>query len=238
MNDRSTRPRPDVPDSDFADISVVTASTPTQLRQVIVLGAGGHGRELADIVRSVGQTTGAVSLLGVADDGQPDRVLLARCNMRFLGSRAVLDDRDVDVHLGVGYPEIRAALDAAVGRRPATTLIHPTATVGTGNSFAEGVVIAQHAVLTTNVRLGRHTHVNVNATISHDCRLGDYVTVCPGATVTGSVTVESGAFIGAGATILPGVTIGANATIGAGAVVTTDVASTHTVVGAPARNLH
>ncbi len=235
MTDRSLhrldRPRPDVP-----DITIVpTPPTVVALRHVIVLGAGGHGRELGDIVRAVASTTGSVSLLGLIDDGQPDRVVLARSGLRYLGGRDVLADRDVDVHLGVGYPDIRSAIDAELGHRPATPLMHPTATIGSGNTFADGVVVAQHGVVTTNATLGRHTHVNVRASVSHDCIVGDYVTICPGATVTGSVIIEDQAFIGAGATILPGITIGAGATVGAGAVVTEDVPSNQTVVGLPAR---
>ncbi len=228
---RVDRPLPDVP-----DITIITNHpSHVALRQVVVLGAGGHGRELADIVRSVGEATGGVSLLGLVDDGQPHRPTLARCNMRFLGDRSALENRDVDVHLGIGYPDIRSAVDAGLGYRPATALLHPTAAIGNGNTFDNGVVIAQRAVVTTNVLLGRHTHISVGASVSHDCILGDYVTVCPGATVTGSVTIETGAFIGAGATLLPGITIGANATVGAGAVVTHDVPAESTVVGAPAR---
>jgi sugar O-acyltransferase (sialic acid O-acetyltransferase NeuD family) len=203
-------------------------------REVIVVGAGGHGRELADIVQAIGAEDASVSLLGIVDDATADRLLLARCRFRFLGASESITQRDVDVHIGVGDPTARQRLDHRLDR-PASPLIHPTATVGTASDLAAGTVLAQGVVVTTNVSIGRHTHVNVGASISHDCRLGSYVTVCPGVTLTGAVVVADRAFIGARATILPGISIGADAVIGAGAVVTKDVPAKTTVTGIPAR---
>ncbi len=228
---RPRRPEPDVP-----EITIVQAQR-QRVRQVVVLGAGGHGRELADIIRDVAQQSSDVSLLGVIDDNEPDRVLLARSGMRFLGGRAALDGRDVDLHIGVGYPHIRRAIDETL-QRPADAIIHPSALVGSTVSLGTGAVLAQNVIVTTNVTIGRHSHVNIGASISHDCHLGDYVTVCPHATITGAAQIGDEVFIGAGATLLPGVTIGDRAVIGAGAVVSVDVAPDTTVAGVPARQIN
>jgi len=226
---------PDIPTRSI-DIRPDRDAAPETI-EIAVVGAGGHGRELADIVRAVATSTGAVALLGLCDDGTPDRLALARSSMQFLGDRSALDDRDVHVHLGLGYPAVREQVDIALGQRPARPLQHPTATMGSGCALSEGVVLAQRATVTTNVRLGRHTHINVAASVSHDCVVGDYVTICPGATITGSVSIGSGVFVGAGATLLPGISVGARATIGAGAVVVDDVAPGAVVAGVPAREI-
>ena len=232
-NRQIDQPIPDIGTS-HEDITIV--ETPSLVRRVVVLGAGGHGRELADIVRQVASTRGGVELIGIADDNEPDRAILARSGIRFLGPRTAIDGRDLDLHLGVGYPHIRSQIDRSL-RYPATPLIHPSATVGSANSFDDGVVLAQGAIVTTNVRLGRHTHVNVGASLSHDCVVGNYVTICPGVTLAGSVLVGDSVFIGAGATVLPGVSIGDGAVIGAGAVVATDVPAAATFAGVPARKI-
>jgi len=213
------------------DVSVHRASS---LRHIVVVGAGGHGRELADIVRFVGEATHEVSLLGLIDDGEVDRLALARAGFRFLGSRDVLEGRNVDIHLGLGFPAIRKRIDLELGARTAQPMIHPSATIGSACHLNDGVVLAQNAVITTNVTLGRHTHLNVRTSVSHDCVVGDYVTICPQVTITGGVTIGSGVFVGAGATVLPGITIGEHSIIGAGAVVTADVAAGQTVAGVPA----
>ncbi len=206
-----------------------------QSLSIVVIGAGGHGRELADIVKAIEATTADLSLLGVVDDGDPDRALLARSGIRFLGSSDAVADRDVAIAIGIGDPATRERIDSRAPERAVPPLIHPSAQLGSACRLEPGVVLAQNALLTTNVRLGRHTHINVAASVSHDCRLGDYVTVSPGARLAGAVEVGDRAFIGIGATILPGVKIGADVMIGAGAVVCEDVSDGRTVRGVPAR---
>jgi len=204
--------------------------------QIVVIGAGGHGRELADIVRAATATdSDGPKLLGVADDGDVDRALLARMGLRFLGPVEKTSGRHVQLLLGVGDPHARAKLDQRTGWGSPLAIQHPTATVGSTCAIDHGVVLAQGVHVTTNVSIGRHSHINVAASISHDCTIGAYVTVCPGVRLTGNVTVGDGVFIGAGATVLPGVTIGAGSVVGAGAVVCRDVDESTMVRGVPAR---
>ncbi len=207
-------------------------------RQLVVIGAGGHGRELADIVRSCATSDPLIELLGIVDDDTPDRLLLARSGLRHLGSTEAIARRpDVEVWIGVGSPAMRARLDARYGQQAGEALRHPTVSIGTVTQLGPGVVLAPGSNVTTNVRLGRHSHVGTGSTVSHDVMVGDHVTICPGATVTGAVTIGDRVFVGAGATVLPGVSIGDDAIIGAGAVVTVDVEPGATVAGVPARRL-
>jgi len=207
----------------------------TTTRSVAVLGAGGHGREIADIVRARAAVDGSVRLVGIADDGEPDLALLGRSGIPYLGTSTALNDSSLAVLLGVGMPSVRRDLAREFTAAPA--LLHPSAMVGSACALGRGVVLAQGVIVTTNVTIGRHTHINIGATISHDCVVGSFVTICPGVSLTGDVTVDDGCFIGAGATVLPGVHIGRNAVVGAGAVVTSDVAPRERVAGLPARPL-
>lgn len=208
------------------------------IRQCAVLGAGGHGREIADIIRAVADVDGSLELLGIADDGDPDRLLMARSGFRYLGKSEAIARRSLDIYLGIGYPAARRAAGERLKVSTAPpALVHPSVLLGSAVFLGLGSVLAQGVVLTTNVSIGEHSHLNVGATISHDCVVGDFVTICPGVTITGSVTVGDGVFVGAGATILPGITIGSNAIVGAGAVVADDVPDDATVVGVPARRL-
>ncbi len=209
---------------------------PLPARQVVVIGAGGHGRELAEIVRSAGHDNGRLNLIGIADDGNPDLARLARAEICFLGPSSVLADHEFDVFIGVGDPELRRSIDQRIVADPAP-LSHPSASIGSNVRLAAGTVIAQGAILTTNISIGRHSHINIASSISHDCAIGDFCTISPGVTICGDVTIGHGVFIGAGATVLPGVTVSNGATIGAGATVIDHVSASTTVVGTPARRI-
>lgn len=207
---------------------------------LVVVGAGGFGRETLDVVEAMNRVGAHPrwDVIGVADDS-PSEVNLARLARRaidYLGPVASLERRAV-VALGVGSPFARAALDAELSGQgfDFATLVHPAAVIGSQVSLCEGAVICAGASLGTNVSLGRQVHLNPHAVIGHDTHVGDFVSVNPNATVSGECAVEAGALIGAGSVIVQGLRIGADAVVGASACVVTDVAPRTTVVGVPAR---
>lgn len=105
-----------------------------------------------------------------------------------------------------------------------------------------GSVLCGLTSITSNVRIGRGFHLNLNSYVAHDCVIGDYVTFAPFVACNGNTVIGDGAYIGTGAVMRQGtpdrpLTIGAGAVIGMGAVVTKDVAAGMTVVGNPARPL-
>ena len=105
-----------------------------------------------------------------------------------------------------------------------------------------GAVLSPFVTLTSNIRIGRHFHANINSYVEHDCVVGDFVTFAPGVHCNGNVVVEDHAYIGTGAILKQGqpgqpLVIGRGAVVGMGAVVTKSVAPGNTVVGNPARPL-
>ncbi|TNM44163.1 acetyltransferase [Nocardioides albidus] len=211
--------------------------------QIVVVGAGGFGREVLDVVEAVNCSSGTKSweVVGVLDDA-PDDI-----NMGRLASRGVryLGGTSADVRLpagchyvvGIGNPRVRELVASRLnqaGLRPAT-LVHPTATIGVGTQVGAGTVICAGVRVTTNVRVGSHVHLNLNCTVGHDSTVDDFVSINPLASVSGDCAIESGVLIGVAGVVLNGIRVGKNATVGGAACVVKDVAAGVTVKGVPAR---
>jgi sugar O-acyltransferase (sialic acid O-acetyltransferase NeuD family) len=202
---------------------------------LIIVGAGGHGRVVADAAESSGQWDS----IGFLDarfpqlrkvDGWP---VVGRSHQT--GEPELRDDDEFVV--GIGNCRTRThLLDelTASGRRIAT-VIHRSATVSKYAEVGEGCVIFAGACVNIGARLARGVIVNTAASIDHDCQVAEGVHVCPGARLAGDVTVGRLSWFGIGACARQGVVIGEEVVIGAGAAVVTDIAAGSLAVGVPAR---
>lgn len=204
---------------------------------LVIVGAGGFGREALDLVRAINAATPTFEFLGFLDDGDVDAELLQRMGATCIGPTSRLAELDASYVAAIGSAEPRRRIDARARSwdRHAATLVHPSVVTGSAVSLGEGTVIAASTHLTTNVNVGRHVQVNLDCTIGHDTVVEDYVTLYPGVHVGGGVVIEQGSTLGIGSVIVPNVRIGRDAVIGAGAVVTHDVTPGATMVGPSAR---
>ena len=229
------------PADSVRDVSSSTGHSPMMSHNgpVVIVGAGGFGREVLDIIEAMNAAGTQLEFAGFIDDGEVRSDLLERRGAILIGSTQTLSQLDLAYVIGIGNGKVRESIDGFLSNSGclAARLVHPAATVGGDVRLSEGVILAAGSRVTTNIALGRHVHLHVNSTVGHDSVLQDFSSVYPGATVSGNVVLGKGVTVGTGANVLPGVTVGHGAFVGAGAVVTKDVRPNVTVVGSPAREL-
>jgi sugar O-acyltransferase (sialic acid O-acetyltransferase NeuD family) len=209
---------------------------------LVLIGAGGFGRETAQAVCALAAAGRPWRLLGYLDEDSALHGTLVD-GTPVLGSIGMLSDiPDATVVVCTGRPGnyvSRPRIVAGLGL-PATrfaTLVHPTVAVSTTSVIGPGTVILAHSVLTAAVRVGSHVAVMPHVTLTHDDVIEDFATVASGARLGGAVHIGRGAYIGSGAMIREEVAIGSYALVGMGSVVTRDVPAGEVWAGCPARRL-
>lgn len=192
------------------------------MNRLIIIGAGGHGKVVADAAnreciflddnQALGGTAGTIDQLSeIQNDG--DEVIVA-----------------------IGDNKKR--MEVIGGISSIATIIHPSAVISISASVGGGSVVFAKVVVNVNAIIGRGCILNTASTIDHDCILGDGVHISPGAHLGGDVVVGGCSWVGIGASVKHGVSIGKNVIVGAGAAVVCDIPDGVTVVGVPAKELN
>lgn len=204
--------------------------------RIVIVGAGGQGKIVADILRAA-EPLGGMHGVGFVDDGLwPDGARVM--HLPVLGGVDALPHIEHDaVVVAIGDNAVRAAVSLALEARGEriVTVQHPSASVSAEVELGPGCMVSAGAVITPCVRIGRGVLVNTNASIDHDSLVGDFAHIGPGAVSGGRVTIGARALVGLGASVMSGCRVGDDAVVGAGAVVTRDVPDAVVVVGVPAR---
>jgi len=205
-------------------------------RGLLIVGAGGHGKVVADAAREQGQWT----RLAFLDDNP--RLAGPIVGLPLLGgvkAAAGLRHEYRDVVVAIGNTDRRLGLIEELGRqgfKPAV-VCHPSASISPFATLHPGCVVFAQSAINADAVLGRGCIVNTGATIDHDCVLADGVHLSPGAHLAGGVTVGHGAWIGIGACVRENVIIGEAVIVGAGAAVVDNIDADLTVIGVPAKPL-
>ncbi len=206
---------------------------------IVIVGAGGHGRVVLDILLRAGRhdvvgfLDSNAEIVGRRMDGQLvlgglDDIPRLRDEMNVQGAIVAIGDNGVRRNYAERIERTGLALINA---------IHPSANIARNVTIGTNCVIAAGALVCAHCQIGDSVILNTGCIVDHESMVGTACHICPGARLAGRVTVESGAFVGIGATVIQNIRIGCEAVIGGGAVVIHEVAPMSTVVGVPAREI-
>lgn len=212
------------------------------MKNIFVMGAGGHGQEAVWILESMNQKhpdSMIWNILGYVDD------TVSKKDMMHYGYKVLGPPEEVAIEyvgkeiwyycaIGINAERERNSIRLEKLGWKAATLIHPSVIIAKYASIAEGSYFGPGSVVCPNSTIGRHVIVNVGVCVGHDSVLGDFSQINPGAQITGYVKIGRGAFIGSNASIHPRKSVGDHATVGANSQVVRNVKSGATVTGVPA----
>ena len=202
-------------------------------KKVVIIGAGGHAKVIADIIEKSGD-----EIVGFLDDNKEigttiinEYKVIGDLNNRF--TMAVTKE-NLEFIIAIGDNKKREEISHSPNLK-FYTAIHPSAQMGLDVEIQEGTVIMANACINSSAKIGKHCIINTGAIIEHDNIIEDYVHISPNATLGGTVKIGESTHVGIGSIVKNNITICKNCKIGAGAVVVKDIEKEGTYVGVPAK---
>ncbi len=205
------------------------------MNDLIIIGAGGFGREVAWLAT---EARTPFRVLGFLDD----RTEIAAADLGEYSLLGAVDCwtkyKDTQFAIAIGNPRVRVKIAKrmeAKGEPRFATLIHNSCMHGPECTFADGAIVCAGCILTTNIHVGRHSIVNIGTTVGHDVKIGDFVTIAPNVSISGCVNLADGVEIGTAAAIRQGLSVGKGGMLGMGSTLTKKIPDNHFYFGIPAK---
>lgn len=192
-------------------------------RKVIIIGCGGHGKVVADVIRKTGDI-----VEGFLDDNQLLPGVIGRIDdcVKYKNSSFII---------AIGNNDIRKKVQEKYHNLEFYTAIHPSAVIGENVRINDGTVVMANAVINSGTVIGKHCIINTGSIVEHDNKIDDFVHISPGAVLCGTVSVGEKTHVGAGAVVINNVEVVKESIVGAGAVVVKDIEKPGIYIGVPAR---
>jgi len=211
------------------------------MKKVVVVGAGGFGREVLEVLKDMNKVKRQWDILGFVDDNPAIHGTTIN-KMPVLGGTDWLianHGGDIGCLVAMGDPSVKRTIVAKLnaGHVGFVNAIHPTVVMSEFVEMGVGNIICAGCILTVNIKLGNHIIINLNCTIGHDTVIEDYCSMMPTVKINGCNHLHEGVYVGTGASFIHNVSVGEWTTIGAGAAVVKDIPDHVTAVGVPASKM-
>lgn len=209
------------------------------MNDLIIVGAGGFGREMAQIIEDINNVEMTWNVLGYIDDNE-DALNGYPTEYRILGTIQDWVPKDDQYYAcAIANPEAKKKVTDYLKGKGAkfASIIHPTAIIGKFNRIGEGFIAYPNAVVTSNVTIGNFVAL-LSSAVGHDAVVGDFTTICAFSDITGGCHIGSYVWMGTHSAVIPGRTLGDHVFVSAGSVVMTDFPDSVKVLGNPARKMN
>ena len=194
-------------------------------RKIIIIGASGHGKVIADIA----ELNGYENIVFFDDDTS-----ISECNgYPVIGTTDDVDNTEGEVIVAIGNSDTRKRIYQRISRERWATLVHPSAVIARDVTIGDGTVVMAGVVINACSTIGEGCIVNTSSSVDHDCVVGDYVHIAVGSHLCGTVKVGNKTWIGAGAVVSNNISICDECIIGAGTVVVHNINDAGTYIGVP-----
>lgn len=211
------------------------------IKKIAIFGAGGFAREVLQIIHDI-NSADPRKIQYEPVGFIVDSTFLGDSLVHGLPILGTIDwlktNTDVGVVIAIGSPGVRKKIASQIENETSNCIfpiIHPKAWIGRNVDIGHGSIICAGALITTDIKIGKHVHINIGCTIGHDAVLRDFVTLNPSVNVSGNVEIGEGVEIGTRSVLIPNANVEEWSVIGAGTVVTKPLPSNITAVGAPAK---
>ena len=206
------------------------------MQDLVIVGAGGFGREVAWLVEEINEADATWNLMGFIDNQKSEGSIIN--GYPVLGDESwFINHKEANAVIAIGDPIVRQKIASRLALHSVSfaSLIHPEISIHSTVSVGLGSILCRGTIVTVNVDIGSHVIINLDSTIGHDAILNDFVTIFPSCNISGFVRIGSHSLLGTGTQIIQELNVGENVYIGAGAVVNRDIPNNSVAVGVPAR---
>ena len=207
------------------------------MKNLIIIAAGGCGREVLQWAKDINKTEKRWNIKGFLDDN-PKALDDKICSVPILSS---VDDysvsEDDEFVCCIGNSETRKRVIEKLKAKGArfTSIIHPNAVIADSCTIGEAVIIYPYALISDNAVIGDGCIINMYSSVAHDSVLGEYCTISAHCDVTGMCSLGDRVFMGSTSQVVPGTKVGDDAYICAGSTVMTRVRKGMKMLGNPAK---
>lgn len=211
------------------------------MKDLVLIGAGGFGREVAWLVENINRVQKEWNLIGFIDIDSAIKGEILN-GLPVLGGLEWLETRERSIYVSctIGNPKIRGKVISEASEFTNVrfaTLIDPSVMISEWVEVGKGSIICAGSILTVNITIGEHVIVNLDCTIGHDAIINDYCTLYPSVNLSGNTILKSYVELGTGCQVIQGINIETRTIVGAGAVVVRNLPANCTAVGSPAKPL-